>query len=54
MKKEYVGKYVVAKSKDTRCSWRYRPTDVNLEPDLIKKYLTSDQYKLYKLIWERF
>ena len=31
-----------------------RPTRVALEPAKIKKYLTSDQFKLYKLIWERF
>lgn len=31
-----------------------RPTDVTLTPDSIKKYLNDDQYKLYKLIWERF
>ena len=31
-----------------------RPTDVYLIPDEIKKYLNDDQYKLYKLIWERF
>ena len=31
-----------------------RPSDVNIRPDKIKKYLTQDQYKLYKLIWERF
>ncbi len=31
-----------------------RPSNVNLTPKLIKKMLTSDQYKLYKLIWERF
>ena len=31
-----------------------RPTNVNLTPDDIKGYLTSDQYKLYKLIWSRF
>lgn len=31
-----------------------RPTNVNLTPDSIKSSLTSDQYKLYKLIWERF
>lgn len=31
-----------------------RPTDVALIPDEIKKYLNDDQYKLYKLIWERF
>lgn len=31
-----------------------RPSDVNLDPDTIKKYLTPDQYKLYKLIFDRF
>ncbi len=31
-----------------------RPTVMENEPDKIKKYLTPDQYKLYKLIWERF
>ena len=31
-----------------------RPSDVNLEPELIKDSLTADQYKLYDLIWKRF
>ena len=31
-----------------------RPADITLEPDKIKKYLSSGQYKLYKLIWSRF
>jgi DNA topoisomerase-1 len=31
-----------------------RPTSVSREPDLIKQHLTTDQYKLYKLIWSRF
>ena len=31
-----------------------RPSDINLEPDAIKDSLTSDQYKLYDLIWRRF
>lgn len=31
-----------------------RPTYVHLDPESIKKYLTNDQYKLYKLIWSRF
>ena len=31
-----------------------RPSDVNLEPDMIKDSLTADQYKLYDLIWKRF
>ena len=31
-----------------------RPTYVELEPDKIKDSLTADQYKLYKLIYNRF
>ncbi len=31
-----------------------RPALVGLEPERIKSNLTSDQYKLYKLIWDRF
>lgn len=31
-----------------------RPTTISLTPDAIRGSLTSDQYKLYKLIWERF
>ncbi|MBO7302830.1 MAG: type I DNA topoisomerase, partial [Clostridia bacterium] len=31
-----------------------RPSRVGVEPMKIKKYLTNDQFKLYKLIWERF
>lgn len=31
-----------------------RPSKVALDPEKIKKMLTPDQYKLYKLIWRRF
>lgn len=31
-----------------------RPTSVVREPNEIKGFLTRDQFKLYKLIWERF
>ncbi|MBR4934211.1 MAG: type I DNA topoisomerase, partial [Clostridia bacterium] len=31
-----------------------RPTHVNIEPKAIKSKLSSDQYRLYKLIWDRF
>ncbi len=31
-----------------------RPTSIRIRPDDIKDKLTADQYKLYKLIWERF
>ncbi|MFH1288498.1 MAG: type I DNA topoisomerase [bacterium] len=31
-----------------------RPVSCRFIPDDIKKYLSQDQYKIYKLIWERF
>ena len=31
-----------------------RPSDVNLTPERIKKDLTAEQYRLYRLIWGRF
>ncbi|MBR7132871.1 MAG: type I DNA topoisomerase [Clostridia bacterium] len=31
-----------------------RPTVISLSPEEVKDSLTSEQYKLYKLIWERF
>ncbi len=31
-----------------------RPTVIDLSPDKVKASLTTEQYKLYKLIWERF
>jgi len=31
-----------------------RPTVIDLSPEEVKASLTSEQYKLYKLIWERF
>ena len=30
-----------------------RPTDINRLPEIVKKYLSSDQQKLYNLIWSR-
>ncbi len=30
-----------------------RPTSIAMEPDAIKQHLSSDQYKLYNLIWKR-
>lgn len=30
-----------------------RPTNVNYHPDEIRRYLSDEQYRLYKLIWER-
>ena len=31
-----------------------RPTDVNLTPEFVRKDLTQEQYRLYRLIWGRF
>ncbi len=31
-----------------------RPTDVNLTPEAVRKDLTQEQYRLYRLIWGRF
>ena len=31
-----------------------RPTMIDQTPDKVKNSLTTDQYKMYKLIWERF
>lgn len=31
-----------------------RPTSISIRPENIKNKLTNEQYKLYKLIWERF
>ena len=31
-----------------------RPTSIDMTPESVKSALTAEQYKLYKLIWERF
>ncbi len=31
-----------------------RPSDVNKTPEMVERYLGKDQFKLYKLIWNRF
>ena len=31
-----------------------RPTDMKIEPELVKGSLSPDQYRIYKLIWDRF
>ena len=31
-----------------------RPTDVKLSPEIVRKDLTQEQYRLYRLIWGRF
>jgi len=31
-----------------------RPVNLSYPPDTVKSFLSSDQYKLYKLVWDRF
>lgn len=31
-----------------------RPTDLSLEPDSIRQFLSEEQYSLYRLIWQRY
>ncbi len=55
--KEYLpDKPIIYKSKRTaqEAHEAIRPTDVNLTPESIKKFLTKDQFKIYQLIWQRF
>lgn len=54
---EYVSKEAPKTNKKGRVQDAHeaiRPTSVNREPDMIKSFLTNDQYKLYKLVWSRF
>ncbi len=52
----YYGKHHVFKTKSGTqdAHEAIRPSHVELEPERIKGSLSSDQYKLYKLIWSRF
>ena len=55
--KEYLASTVKARKSSKNVQDAHegiRPTNVNFTPDSIKEYLSNDQYKLYKLIWERF
>ncbi|WP_101474666.1 MULTISPECIES: type I DNA topoisomerase [Fusobacterium] len=65
MAKEYIlenfGKEYLGKKKETKTKQKIqdahegiRPTDINLTPDFLVKYLDTDQLKLYRLIWQRF
>ena len=53
---EYVGNnYFSNKNKAMQDAHEaIRPSDVTLEPEMIKDSLTADQFKLYDLIWRRF
>ncbi len=52
----YYGKHHVFKTKSGAqdAHEAIRPSHVELEPERVKGSLSSDQYKLYKLIWSRF
>lgn len=51
----YGGIIYVNKNKDAQDAHEaIRPSNVALDPESIKDSLTTDQYKLYSLIWSRF
>ncbi len=52
----YVGQGRVGKAKATTqdAHEAIRPTDVTLTPQVVKSFLSPDQFKLYNLIWRRF
>lgn len=53
--KEYTGPVKVSKKTENvqDAHEGIRPTDINRTPESIKKYLTDDEYKLYRLIYYR-
>ncbi len=50
----YENRYYKTKTDAQDAHEAIRPTYIDLEPDKIKSSLTNDQYKLYKLIYNRF
>ena len=50
----YENRYYKTKADSQDAHEAIRPTYIDLEPDEIKSSLTNDQYKLYKLIYNRF
>ena len=50
----YENRYYKTKGNAQDAHEAIRPTYINLEPDKIKDSLTAEQYKLYKLIYNRF
>lgn len=53
--KEYKGYYRSSKQKQNiqDAHEAIRPTDINLTPDTVKKYLARDEYRLYSMIYYR-
>lgn len=55
--KNYYKKYIYSSKKGKKIQDAHeciRPTYVEYTPDSVKDSLSNDQYKLYRLIWERF
>ena len=50
----YENRYYKTKSNAQDAHEAIRPTYIDLEPEKIKEFLTPDQYKLYRLIYNRF
>ena len=50
----YENRYCKTKQNSQDAHEAIRPTYIDLEPETIKQYLTPEQYKLYKLIYNRF
>ena len=52
---DYVGYVKTSKKKDNvqDAHEAIRPTSINRRPDDVREYLTSDEFKLYKLIYNR-
>ena len=50
----YENRYYKTKQNSQDAHEAIRPTYIDLEPETIKQYLSPEQYKLYKLIYNRF
>ena len=50
----YENRYYKTKKDAQDAHEAIRPTYIDIEPDSIKDSLTNDQYKLYKLVYNRF
>jgi DNA topoisomerase-1 len=46
--------YFKAKKDSQDAHEAIRPTSLEYAPDRVRKHLTDEQYKLYKLVWDRF
>ena len=53
--KEYVGSVKIAKKKDNvqDAHEAIRPTSIKRTPESVKKFLTNDEYKIYRMIYYR-